>query len=374
MVKMQMDGKLLSRAIRNAIKRMRVEKEFQPNEKKYSRLIENLQEGICFIDKNAYTTSINRRMAEMLGYTVEEMLAKSLFSFMDEGSAEICKNYLECLKGSGEKQQELEFLRKNGTKVYVNMKISFLTDDDENYLGAIAAILDLTEYKRAEEQIKASLAEREVLLGEIHHRVKTNMQIVSSLLSLQASQTKNKDFIKMVKNTQSRIRSIALIHENLYRSQDLSKINFSGYVPSLVIHLFQFNQVNSNLIKLKMNLDNVFLDIQTAIPCALILNELITNSLKHAFPGGRGGEIIVELHPLEEHTFQMIVKDNGVGIPKGLDIEHTSTLGLQIAAMLVKQVEGSMEVLQEGGTTFMIVFRDLRSKFSLRYSCCSRHW
>jgi PAS domain S-box-containing protein len=371
---MQMDGKLLSRAIRNAIKRMRVEKEFQPNEKKYSRLIENLQEGICFIDKNAYTTSINRRMAEMLGYTVEEMLAKSLFSFMDEGSAEICKNYLECLKGSGEKQQELEFLRKNGTKVYVNMKISFLTDDDENYLGAIAAILDLTEYKRAEEQIKASLAEREVLLGEIHHRVKTNMQIVSSLLSLQASQTKNKDFIKMVKNTQSRIRSIALIHENLYRSQDLSKINFSGYVPSLVIHLFQFNQVNSNLIKLKMNLDNVFLDIQTAIPCALILNELITNSLKHAFPGGRGGEIIVELHPLEEHTFQMIVKDNGVGIPKGLDIEHTSTLGLQIAAMLVKQVEGSMEVLQEGGTTFMIVFRDLRSKFSLRYSCCSRHW
>ena len=374
MVKMQMDGKLLSRAIRNAIKRMRVEKEFQPNEKKYSRLIENLQEGICFIDKNAYTTSINRRMAEMLGYTVEEMLAKSLFSFMDEGSAEICKNYLECLKGSGEKQQELEFLRKNGTKVYVNMKISFLTDDDENYLGAIAAILDLTEYKRADEQIKASLAEREVLLGEIHHRVKTNMQIVSSLLSLQASQTKNKDFIKMVKNTQSRIRSIALIHENLYRSQDLSKINFSGYVPSLVIHLFQFNQVNSNLIKLKMNLDNVFLDIQTAIPCALILNELITNSLKHAFPGGRGGEIIVELHPLEEHTFQMIVKDNGVGIPKGLDIEHTSTLGLQIAAMLVKQVEGSMEVLQEGGTTFMIVFRDLRSKFSLRYSCCSRHW
>jgi len=373
LVQGQMDGELLSRAIRNAIKCMRVEKELQQIEKKYSRLIENLQEGIWVIDKNACTTFINQRMAEMLGYTVEEMLGKPLFSFMDEGSAEACKNYLECLKWNVKKQQEIEFFRKNGTKIFVNMKMSSLTDDDENYLGAMASILDITEHKRAEEQIKALLAEKEVLLGEIHHRVKSNMQIISSLLNLQSSHMKNKDFIKMVKNSQSRVRSIALIHEKLYRSQDLSRINFSEYVQSLAVHLFQFNQINSNLIKLKMNLENVFLDIQTAVPCGLILNELITNSLKHAFPEGRGGEIIVELHPLEEHTFQMVVKDNGVGIPKDLDINYTTTLGFQIAAMLVKQIEGLMEVQKEGGTTIKIVFRELRSTFSSRYSCWSGH-
>lgn len=114
-----------------------------------------------------------------------------------------------------------------------------------------------------------------------------------------------------------------------------------------------------------MNLENVFLDIQTSIPCGLILNELVTNSLMHAFPKGRKGEILVELHPLEEHTFQMIVKDNGVGIPKDLDIKHTTTLGLQIVTMLVNQIEGSIEVQREGGTTVKIVFKESRCKSRL---------
>jgi two-component sensor histidine kinase len=133
----------------------------------------------------------------------------------------------------------------------------------------------------------------------------------------------------------------------------------------LAVHLFQFNQVNSNLIQLKLNLEDVFLDIQTAIPCGLILNELVTNSLKHAFPEGKGGEITVELHPLEEHTFQMVVKDNGVGIPEDLDIGNAKSMGLQIVTILVNQLEGSMEVQREGGTTVKIVFKELRSKSRL---------
>ena len=214
--------------------------------------------------------------------------------------------------------------------------------------------------KHAEEQLKQSLRDKGVLLQEVHHRVKNNMQIISSLLNLQASQVKDKDFLKMVKDSQSRIRSIALIHEKLYKSQNFSNINFSDYVQSLVIHLFQFNQIDSNLIQLKMDLEEVFLDIQTAIPCGLILNELVTNSMKHAFPEGRRGEITVGLHPLEEHSFQIVVRDNGVGIPKNQDIEHTTTLGLQIVTMLVKQIEGSMEVQREDGTTVKIVFKKLR--------------
>jgi PAS domain S-box-containing protein len=214
--------------------------------------------------------------------------------------------------------------------------------------------------KHAEEQLRESLREKEVLLKEVHHRVKNNMQIISSLLNLQASQMKDNDFIKMVKDSQNRIRSIALVHEKLYRSQDISNINFSDYVQSLVIHLFQVNQAKPNLVELKMNLEDVFLDIRTAIPCGLILNELVTNSLKHAFPNGRSGEIIVELHPLEEHTCQIIVRDNGVGIPQDLDMGNPPTLGWQIVTMLVRQIEGSLEVQKEGGTTVKILFKKLK--------------
>jgi PAS domain S-box-containing protein len=212
--------------------------------------------------------------------------------------------------------------------------------------------------KHAEEQLKKSLREKETLLQEIHHRVKNNMQIISSLLNLQANQIKDNDFVKIIKVCQSRIRSMALVHEKLYLSRDLAKIDFSDYVESLIAHLFQFNQVNSDLVHLKMNLEDVFLDIQTAIPCGLILNELVTNSLKHAFPEGSGGEIIVEMHPLEQHAVQIVVKDNGRGMPKDLDIKRPIGMGLQIVNMLVNQLEGSIEVQRNGGTIVRIVIKE----------------
>ncbi len=214
--------------------------------------------------------------------------------------------------------------------------------------------------KHQEEKIRESLREKEVLLQEVHHRVKNNMQIISSLLNLQASQTKDRDFIRMVKDSQTRIRSIALVHEKLYRSRDFANINFTDYAESLAVHLFQFNQVDSNVVRLRTKLEDVFLDIQTAIPCGLILNELVTNALKHAFPPGTDGEILVELRPLEEDTFEMIVRDNGVGIPDELDVGSTATLGLQIVSTLVRQIEGSIEVQKDGGTTVKVVCKKSR--------------
>jgi PAS domain S-box-containing protein len=219
--------------------------------------------------------------------------------------------------------------------------------------------------KHQEEKIRESLREKEVLLQEVHHRVKNNMQIISSLLNLQAGQTKDRDFIRMVKDSQSRIRSIALVHEKLYRSRDFANINFSDYAESLAVHLFQFNQVDSNVVRLRTKLEDVFLDIQTAIPCGLILNELVTNALKHAFPRGTDGEILMELRALEEDTFEMIVRDNGVGIPGELDVGSPATLGLQIVSTLVRQIEGSMEVRGDGGTTVKVVFKKSKYKLGL---------
>jgi PAS domain S-box-containing protein len=234
-------------------------------------------------------------------------------------------------------------------------------EDHKNILMFVSSQVAMAiERKKAEDRLKASLGEKEVLLREVHHRVYNNMQIISSLLNLQASQMKDENALKMSKESQSRIRSMALIHEKLYKSQDFSHINFPDYIRSFATHLFQFNQVNPVLIQLKLDLEDVFLDIQTAIPCGLILNELITNALKYAFPKNSGGEITVELHPAGDHAFQMVVKDDGVGIPEDMDIQHPKSFGLQIVKMLVTQLEGNMEVQRKGGTIFKIVFRELK--------------
>jgi two-component sensor histidine kinase/PAS domain-containing protein len=236
-------------------------------------------------------------------------------------------------------------------------------EDDKNMLMFVSTQAAMAiRRKQAEEQIKASLREKEVLLREIHHRVKNNMQVMSSLINLQARHISNPEAIDILKESQSRIRSMALVHEKLYQSKDLAKINIYDYLSSLAIHLFNSYKIDPNLIHLNLNVDNVFLDIHSATPCGLIVNELISNSLKHAFPEGRKGEINIELHPLEDRKLELIVKDNGVGFPEGLDFRQTESLGMQLVDMLVHQLEGTIELLKDGGTEFRIVFEELKSK------------
>lgn len=170
--------------------------------------------------------------------------------------------------------------------------------------------------RRAEEQIKASLAEKEALLKEIHHRVKNNLQIISSLLNLQAEYLQDNQAIEIFKDSQNRIESMALIHEKLYQSKDLAKIEISGYIQDLVTNLFSSYQVNSDAITLNINIEDILLSIDTAIPCGLIINELVTNSLKHAFPSNKTGEIRIDLCSSPNNKFLLIVSDNGIGFKK----------------------------------------------------------
>ena len=209
---------------------------------------------------------------------------------------------------------------------------------------------------QTEDQIKASLKEKEVLLGEIHHRVKNNLQIISSLLNLQSRYIKDEQTLEVFKEIQNRIRSMALIHEKLYQSKDLARIDFAGYIRSLVADLFRSYKTNSHLISLKTNTDDVFLGVDTAIPCGLIINELVLNSLKYAFPEGRQGAIHVDFHLGEEGKFTLIVGDNGVGFPKDLDFRNTESLGLRLTCTLVDQLEGTIELDRSGGTGFKVTF------------------
>ena len=209
---------------------------------------------------------------------------------------------------------------------------------------------------QTDELIRAALKERETLLKEIHHRVKNNLQIVSSLLSLQATEATEPETIEMLNESQRRIRSMALIHEKLYRSGSLAEINFADYVESLIDELLRMYNVAEGVITLTADIENVQLGVDTAIPCALIINELVSNSLKHAFPDGRTGEVTIAIHRINGR-YELTITDNGVGPPPDFDFQKTDSLGLQLVTGLVNQLDGTITLDRTKGTTFIITFK-----------------
>ncbi len=232
-------------------------------------------------------------------------------------------------------------------------------------VGQIAArynwVMDALQKTTA--KTEASLKEKEVLLREIHHRVKNNMQVISSLLKLQSRNVKDKQQIEMLKESQNRIKAMALIHEKLYRSKDLANIDFNDYIKNLVNDLFLSYKVSTGKVALKMNIETVSFGIDTAIPCGLIVNELVSNSLKYAFPKGKDGEIKISLRTLEEGDIELIVSDNGVSIPKDLDFRNTESLGLRLITNLAeKQLQGKVELNRNKGTEFQIKFKETKYK------------
>ena len=219
----------------------------------------------------------------------------------------------------------------------------------------IAVSRDITERTIAEEKIKKSLEEKELLLKEIHHRVKNNLMIISSLLNLQSQTVDDERSRDSFKDIQNRARSMALIHEKLYQSTDLKRIDFGEYIRTLATELFH-TYASTQHIKLLMDVEKVFVDINTAIPLGLIINEIITNSLKHGFPNGKEGEIRVELHSIND-SCEFKVKDDGIGFPENLDFRNTDSLGLQLVNSLTQQIDGEINMEVDHGTEFIINFK-----------------
>jgi len=218
------------------------------------------------------------------------------------------------------------------------------------------------QHKLHEIAIKSSLKEKEILLREVHHRVKNNMQIISSLLNLQSDKVKDKEHIAIFNESRNRIVAMALVHEKLYRSDDFSNIDFSDYISSLANGLFSFYNINAGKIKLTLLIDRIHLGLDAAIPCGLIINELVSNSLKHAFPENAEGEIKITFSKIsieENEKYQLTVNDNGVGVPEGMDFRKTDSLGLQLVTTLVEhQLQGSLEMRSVSGTEFKILFKE----------------
>jgi two-component sensor histidine kinase len=209
-----------------------------------------------------------------------------------------------------------------------------------------------------EAQLHAALQEKELLIREVHHRVKNNMQVMSGLLDLQASSTGNPELTEMLNESKSRIRAMALIHEKLYDSKDFTRIDLAGYVRALSQELFQVYAINPGKIDLIIQINGaIYVNISKAIPCGLILNELISNALKHAFSGDELGKLQITIHETKNAEIEIVICDNGLGLPDDVDIHRLRSVGLYLVNELVtKQLDGQIEVRRDGGTEFRIKF------------------
>ena len=222
---------------------------------------------------------------------------------------------------------------------------------------ALVMVRDVTERKEAEDARK-----KEVLLKEIHHRVKNNLQVISSLLYLQSKRVDDRKIVEMFNESSNRIKSMSLIHQKLYQSQSASTIDFAEYIQDLTDALFNSYGVRRDIVRLNLHIEGTILNVDTAIPCGLIINELVSNSLKYAFPNGRQGQIYVSVRRESENKFSMIVGDTGIGLPKDLDFQDSPSLGLKLVNILVEQLSGSIDLDREGGTEFRIAFAETKQQ------------
>ena len=251
--------------------------------------------------------------------------------------------------------------------VYLNCRIlqakNVLEDKVNERTAALAHIntlltQEILERKKAEDRLRHALQEKEILLKEIHHRVKNNMQVIISLLRLQAGKIKDEGILGVYQESEDRVSSMALVHESLYQSGSLAEIDFAGYATKLAVNLISVYSPMGGGIDLEVQAEGVILDIDQAIPCGLIINELVTNSLKYAFPPRTRGKITIKALYKDQHIIEMSVADNGQGLPAGLDPGRTDTLGLTLVNTLArKQLKAEVEFYSQNGTVFRLTFK-----------------
>lgn len=306
-------------------------------------IIESMSDGVIILDMKNCIVDLNPSAHQLIGVNTE-FAGKPV---KDVWPAWSSIHLDDTTEGS------TEIVLDNGQRIY-DVSVSPLIDWRDRIVSKVVVLRDVTDRKRSE-KIKQSLKEKEILLQEIHHRVKNNIQVISSLLNLQSRHIKDKKYADMLKESQDRIQSMGLIHEKLYRSGNLARINFNEYITDLVKSLFRSYGASARDIALNIE-GNVFLGIDTAIPCGLIINELVSNALKHAFPHG-GGEITIVFRSFNG-CIELVVRDNGIGMPDNIDFKTTESLGLHLVTILAEdQLGGEITLDKSEGTAFHIIFK-----------------
>lgn len=339
-------------------KRKGVENRIAKSEKKYRELADLLPQTVFETDENAKLTFMNVYGFLMFGYTQKHLdEGLSILELIIEEERSISKGKVtEILNGNGSGD---EYTAKKGDgslfPIIIHSNPIFNRGVFEGFRGII---IDISDIKDAEEKIMDSLKEKEVLLQEIHHRVKNNMQIISSLLSLQANHTDNEETVEILKESRGRVKSMAMIHEKLYHGQNIGKLNMAEYLNNLVRDIVRFYSTPSSDIDMDVDVEDIKLNIDTAIPMGLMVNEIVSNSTKYAFPN-KNGIITLKLKYVDDY-YLLYVSDNGIGLPEDLNIHESSTLGLKLINSLAIQLEGELEIKSNNGTSFLLKFKELK--------------
>ncbi len=356
-------GTVLASQVAQALENSELFSQVNRLQEQYRVVTEALNDAVFTLDAEGRFAFGNAAGERLTGYRLEELLGRS---FMDlvapEDLPALVDRFRRALAGETiSPHVRAEMIRKDGSRVPIELSMANL-DLDGRIIGRVGVARDISDRRQADEQIRASLQEKEVLLKEIHHRVKNNLQIISSLLNLQAKYISDPQALQMFIDSQNRVKSMALIHEILFQSRDIAKIDFIEYIKTISVQLFRSYGAYSREIGLEINVKDILLDMDTAIPCGLIVTELVSNSLKYAFVDGREGAIYIELSSDQIGTLTLTVSDNGIGLPKHIDLQSMDSLGLKLVVALANQLAGTVELDRSDGTTFKITFPDDKHK------------
>ena len=368
---------------RDVREQLQARAEIEKSEARYRDIVEKAGIAILVDNRDGSFRYFNKRFADLFGYSVKEMEGKSIQTLVHPDDVGWVIGYHDS-RFRGEKappRYEFRGVRKDGSVVHLEIDVTVLRERGK-VAGTRSYIWDITARKKIDEQLRKAqteletrvrertedlvrtnealenaLAEKEVLLREIQHRVKNNLQVISSIINLQSQHAGDNHTRAVLEESRSRIQSMTMVYEQLYHAEDLNRIDFRKYVQDLTRALHASHHADHGAIVLNTDVDDFQLDIGTAIPCGLIISELLLNALKYAFPNNTEGKIDVAFRAGEKMECTLIVRDSGVGLPEGLDLESSSTLGLQLVRALVDQLEGSIQIVRKNGAEFIIKFK-----------------
>lgn len=348
----------VSTQIGMVVGRKMAEDRLHESEKRYRGVFDGVREAIFIESTDGRILDVSESACKMFGYSREEMLNLKVYDLVPPGTQAIKAEDLINNKEPG-KPIEWVNIRSNGEIFPVELSARIHEIGGEPVV--LVVVRDITNRKKSEEQLHKAIQEKEVLLRELHHRVKNNLQVMTSLLGLQSEMLKDKKAKEALRVTQMRVKSIALIHEELYQAKDLANVNFGEYLKLLIENLSEVYNANPR-IQFHLDLNGTQLNVDTAVPLGMIVNELVTNSLKYAFPGNRRGNISIQLHPVEGSSYLMVIEDDGVGIGNDFETKQHNSLGMQLVQILAQQLSGKVEIERGQGTRFNVTFKERNGK------------
>lgn len=322
----------------------------------YASLYDYSPVGMVTLNREGYIKNINFTCSQLLGFDGSQIIGKPFSIFLHKNGFPEFMSYLKKCSSSEVCSNELMLNAKDNKEITVQIFSTLVSEYISGEQVIHCTVIDITEKKESEELIKKSLKEKSILLKEVHHRVKNNLQIISSLLNLQSNFMKSEELFEILLTSRNRVRAMALVHDKLYKTNNLSEINIEDYIKDLSRNLFESYSAQQKKISLNMDVKNILINVDMGITVGLIVNELITNSVKYAFKGRDKGEIDISLDNDDKGLHILMIKDNGVGIPENVNPRSSDSLGFQLVFSLIEQLKGSLEINRENGTEFKIQF------------------